>query len=649
MKIFLFIAGLLARCFCLQAQPIQSAEYFFDADPGYGRGVQLGIAAAGENVKLQMAIPVAGLPSGLHNLYVRTQNSRGQWSLPEARLIYVAAVAAYTAGSPVALEYFFDQDPGVGKGVPVAVAEYFQGPQQVLIRLDRLASGLHQLYLRARSAAGHWSLTESRSFYIAAAAVAPVSAAEYFFNADPGQGNATALPLAAGSPAQFAAEITLPQQPGLHQLYVRTRSADGLWSLVERRQFYVAAPQKGQRIVRAEYFFDADPGQGAGQPLQVVPGDSLRLAGALDVPYAQPGMHQLYLRTAAEDGVWSLVESRSFYVLSRRRTKLTGAEYFFDTDPGHGSGTPLAVPAGEGQPLMADLPMGRLADGFHQLYVRTRNEAGVWSLVDGQLFYISQALNKWVQAEYFFNDQDPGVGKGVPVNLNLSANTNQLQVVLPDTLRSGTHTITLRARNGEVAWNYSETKTFTVKGADLPVQRPDIVLPVKLEYFRGVLQQSNVVLQWKTALEEKGGQFEIERSANGFQFVTLGVVKAGGSPCTYTDKNPGGGALYYRLKHRGANGEAAYSGVLYFYLSAKESLHLYPNPATTSVFLRLPAEAASTSLRVIGLSGQVVYTAAAQNKTLIEIPVRQLPAGRYYVEVVQDKTVTTLSFLKQSQ
>ncbi|RYZ52731.1 MAG: T9SS type A sorting domain-containing protein, partial [Chitinophagaceae bacterium] len=415
---------------------------------------------------------------------------------------------------------------------------------------------------------------------------------------------------------------------------------------------YVVHPVKTGAITAAEYFFDTVPGHGEAWPLPLASTDSLQLAGAIELPFDQPGLHQLYVRTRTEDGIWSLVESRSIYISSNLNTKLAAAEYFFDEDPGQGSGTPIESNVIDGQPMVVEVNTESLANGFHQLYVRTRTEGGVWSLVEGQLFYISQALSKWVQAEYFFDDNDPGVGKGTPVNLNLSTNTNNLFVAVPDTMKPGVHTITLRARNGNVEWDFSETKSFIIEEFILPLPPiTDKLLPVKLDYFKGTLQQSEIALQWKTALEEGAGFFEVEHSGNGLQFTTIGRVraegKASGHLYGFADKSPGSGTQYYRLKHTDKNGQVTYSGVLYFYLSSEQSLRLYPNPATSAVYVSLQNPSAPVTLRVIGSSGQVVYTMASQNKNLVEVPVRNLPNGNYYLEIIQERTVRTLPFVKQ--
>ena len=61
-----------------------------------------------------------------------------------------------------------------------------------------------------------------------------VTEAEYFFNTDPGQGNGTDIPITSGEFIELT-NLNLPTSAlgtGIsHELYIRYRSDDGLWSL----------------------------------------------------------------------------------------------------------------------------------------------------------------------------------------------------------------------------------------------------------------------------------------------------------------------------------------------------------------------------------------------------------------------------------
>jgi hypothetical protein len=89
---------------------------------------------------------------------------------------------------------------------------------------------------------GAWSLFETRGFYITAGTTdaANITAAEYFFNTDPGQGNGINIPVTSGSTVNFTIPIpTASLGEGFHFLSVRTRDASGRWGQFESRGFLI--------------------------------------------------------------------------------------------------------------------------------------------------------------------------------------------------------------------------------------------------------------------------------------------------------------------------------------------------------------------------------------------------------------------------
>jgi hypothetical protein len=93
-----------------------------------------------------------------------------------------------------------------------------------------------------------------------------INEAEYFFDTDPGVGNG--FPLTVGTAADsvsFTGSInTTGLATGQHFLFIRTRNTNGIWSLYEHQSFYIK-----NSIVKAEYFFDTDPGVGNGTNIPV--------------------------------------------------------------------------------------------------------------------------------------------------------------------------------------------------------------------------------------------------------------------------------------------------------------------------------------------------------------------------------------------
>lgn len=91
-------------------------------------------------------------------------------------------------------------------------------------------------------------------------------------------------------------------------------------------------------------------------------------------------------------------------------------------------------------------------------------------------------------------------------------------------------------------------------------------LPLELTWFDAKAAHSDVTLNWRAANAVGFGNFEIERSADGISFHTIGRVAAADAFSTtqqfsFSDKNVTAGCYYYRLKLNDLNGEFTYSAM----------------------------------------------------------------------------------------
>ena len=151
------------------AQSIDSAEYFFDVDPGVGNGSSIAIIS-GDTISDTSYIKTSGLSIGFHNLFVRVKDSNEVWSLYEGGSFYIYdTIARATPSSyPIAsAEYFYDTDPGIGNGT--AINNFSAADTVILtdtIPSDTLTVGTHNLFVRVRDSMNVWSLYEGRSFVI---------------------------------------------------------------------------------------------------------------------------------------------------------------------------------------------------------------------------------------------------------------------------------------------------------------------------------------------------------------------------------------------------------------------------------------------------------------------------------------------------
>ncbi|MFN8286272.1 MAG: CARDB domain-containing protein [Chitinophagales bacterium] len=363
---------------------LNAAEYFIDTDPGVGNGTPLSFTSGTDSVLFTTNVTVPGATAGgLHYLFVRTRTTGVKWSVSEGRPFFVN-----TNKNINYAEYFFDTDPGVGNATAWAItpgldSTTFTGNISVP---GNISGGLHYLFIRTRTVTGLWSMSEAKPVYINSGKT--IAYAEYFFDTDPGVGNATSLAISSGIDSTThtgVIPVPLNLSGGIHYLYVRTRTTSGLWSHYEGRPLFI---NSGKTIDAAEYFFDTDPGIGHGFNLPISSGiDSTSTTGGINIPGTlNAGNHFLYVRTRSSSGLWSLYEGRKFTV----KPQIVAAEYFIDIDPGVGNGFALPVTPGvDSVSLTTNLVMNCVDSGNHYLFVRTRNNNGNWSLYEPQPFSVN--------------------------------------------------------------------------------------------------------------------------------------------------------------------------------------------------------------------------------------------------------------------
>ena len=226
-----------------------------------------------------------------------------------------------------------------------------------------------------------------------------INKAEYFIDTDPGTDMGVDIPVTQGFDVTKSFSInTTGLSLGIHTLYVRTRDINKAWSLFYKHTFLVhdfsnsIAPSE---IVKAEYFFDTDPGTDSGTTVPITSGFNINKSLSIDTGALSDGIHTLYIRTKDDDNRWSLYLKYNFLVhtfTSPTPVAINKAEYFFDTDPGTDAGNPLAITTGFSLDETIAIPSIGLSEGIHYLYIRTRDENGVWSLYQAKQFEVTPAL-----------------------------------------------------------------------------------------------------------------------------------------------------------------------------------------------------------------------------------------------------------------
>lgn len=235
----------LLGCTRLSAQTgLLNTEYFWDTDPGQGNGTAL-VAVDGSYGQAleQVLAQTAALPApGTHTFSIRARDEDGNWGPVFTTVLTVLPGAVDFPEIQVNEgEYYWDTDPGEGNGSTLFAlnGNYDNALEAIGADITQLPTpGTHTLHLRIRDVNGTWSapfgivvevLTGSVTF-----PAIHVSAAEYWFDIDPGFGAATPMLAANGAFDQAlegikGGDIPVPVVAGINVLWMRAQDDDGDW------------------------------------------------------------------------------------------------------------------------------------------------------------------------------------------------------------------------------------------------------------------------------------------------------------------------------------------------------------------------------------------------------------------------------------
>ena len=205
---------------------VTRVEYFWDEDPGVGKGTALSLEVGAEVNLDNIEIPVEGLSNGAHLLGIRAYGNHG-WG----PTLIQQVVVMHEPLKVTFVEYFWDEDPGWGKGTPLpVVAANELDLNDLEFSTAELSAGLHQLGIRARSG-DKWSPT----VYVETSVPlrtrdAIVQQGEYFWNEDPGFGHGTPVDITPGEEVSLdALGIPTTDIHGDALFFIRYRGPYG-WS-----------------------------------------------------------------------------------------------------------------------------------------------------------------------------------------------------------------------------------------------------------------------------------------------------------------------------------------------------------------------------------------------------------------------------------
>ncbi len=302
---------------------ITKAEYFFDTDPGFSNGTNIPIAQGLDIAELNFSANVGGLSAGIHRMYLRTKDAAGIWSIVNTHLFYKSADLPNITKAA----YYFDNNSNSPIDIAITPATDIVDIN-FAANISGLSTGIHRMYLRTKDAAGVWSIANLHLFYKSAALSNITKAAYYFDNNSNSPIDIVITPATDIADINFAANISsLPV--GIHRMYLRTKDADGNWSIAHQYLFNKSGNSVSPSITKAEYYIDTDPGFGNGIDFSVTAAaDVIDLNVAVNTSALANGTHTLFIRSKDADGGWSITNKIPFAVLKNSWTGIVSTDWF---------------------------------------------------------------------------------------------------------------------------------------------------------------------------------------------------------------------------------------------------------------------------------------------------------------------------------
>ena len=417
---------------------IAGAEYFIDTVTGTG------LAMTGSGAGSVSATASVSIPSGEHIIYVRGQDSVGNWGVLSSVLVTggdatgpitrspsltpsltngsgAAGIAVHATGDDTATggsnitagEWFIDTVGLDGSGtrltVNIAAPVASLGATIPAASVNALAEGTHLVSIHSQDAAGNWGAPVTINLVVDK--TAPITSG---VSAAPTPNNGT-LAFNASTPAVRVTVATM---------------SDPIGAAVNNN------------IGSAEAFIDTVAANGTGIGVRATDGiyNSSSESGYVDIPLATVaqlanGSHTIFVHARDVAGNWGSMATTTLLIdkikpvvsavtaspnptlgaasvnltaqATDGLTAVTSAEWFTGADPGAGNGTPMTVmgtgPWGLSAPA---IDVSSWNEGAYTLTVRARDAAGNWSVNASTVLQVRGPLS----FSTFGNTNPPGVG-----------------------------------------------------------------------------------------------------------------------------------------------------------------------------------------------------------------------------------------------
>jgi alpha-tubulin suppressor-like RCC1 family protein len=173
-----------------------------------------------------------------------------------------------------------------------------------------------------------------------------------------------------------------------------------------------------------------------------------------------------------------------------------------------------------------------------------------------------------------------------------------------------------------------------------------VCLPVNYIYFDGVNEGNINHIRWATSSEQSSNYFELERSYDGVNWVTINKVKASGNAnsvkeYSYDDIGIKSGTIYYRIVETDFEGATSSTNVISITSKSEVAIMIIPNPNNGRFEITTNGTLGSNTLiTVTDAVGRVVNQFAgnfSEKNLTQELVLTHLEKGLYFIRVSDGK------------
>ena len=327
---------LLLVCPLLSLQPVSAQErslthchYWFDQ-------AQIGETVLDYNGAdtLRLSLNTDALSMGIHQFFIRFQDSEGVWSTPHSQMFFVRELPLNTELAAETFEYWMDDNYNERQSIAINNDE-----ASFALQTPTLREGLHTLNYRIKDNNGNYSSLATwlflRDELRDKSLVNGINAVEYWF--DNNVGSLQNVSVEGCDNIEFAVDATGISE-GFHTLNYRIQDKAGLFSNISTWLFMRAAiVDNNLAVTEAEYWVDNYSSR------QTVTVADSQLSFSLDASELSEGLHTLYYRMKDSSGNFSQLHTWLFLKNEPVATEMAWCEYWWNDHRDKAIHVPVAV------------------------------------------------------------------------------------------------------------------------------------------------------------------------------------------------------------------------------------------------------------------------------------------------------------------